>query len=143
MAGIKDSSGQWENTKGMIDQFQPEGFDVFSGSETFLLDNLKAGGAGCISATANVNPAAIAHLAEHYTDADAPNLQTQLNAVRSQFDGYIMIAAMKAVIAHHKQDAEWMHVRPPLTEVSLEQQKTLVDELENIGFSMPGIMGSE
>lgn len=139
IAGIKDSSGQWENTKGMLEQFQPDGFDVFAGSETFLLDTLNAGGAGCISATANVNPAAIAHLAAHYTDADASTQQTQLDAVRGQFDGYVMIAAMKAVIAHHKQDADWMNVRAPLTEVSSEQQRTLVSELDNIGFSMPGL----
>lgn len=139
IAGIKDSSGQWENTKGMLDQFQPHGFDVFAGSETFLLDTLNAGGAGCISATANVNPSAIAHLAEHYTEADASKQQTQLDAVRSQFDGYVMIAAMKAVIAHHKEDADWKHVRAPLTEINDEQQTALVGQLDKIGFSMPGL----
>ena len=60
VAGIKDSSGDWDNTRAMLERFQPRGFDVFSGSETFLLATLRAGGAGCISATANVNPAAIA-----------------------------------------------------------------------------------
>ena len=62
VAGIKDSSGDWNNTQAMLERFQPRGFDVFSGSETFLLATLRAGGAGCISATANVNPAAIAQL---------------------------------------------------------------------------------
>ena len=32
---------------------------VYVGSEAFLLQTLRAGGVGCISATANVNPAAI------------------------------------------------------------------------------------
>src|SRR5439155_11919801 len=56
IAGIKDSSGDWNNTHAMLERFQPQGFDVFAGSETFLLATLRGGGAGCISATANVNP---------------------------------------------------------------------------------------
>ena len=59
IAGVKDSSGDWNNTKAMLDRFAPGGFDVFAGSETFLLANLRNGGKGCISATANANPAAI------------------------------------------------------------------------------------
>jgi 4-hydroxy-tetrahydrodipicolinate synthase len=60
VAGIKDSSGNFDNTRAMLERFAPQGFAVFSGSETFLLATLRGGGAGCISATANVNPAAIA-----------------------------------------------------------------------------------
>jgi len=87
IAGIKDSSGDWSNTLGMLEQFQPHGFDVFSGSETFLLETLRRGGAGCISATANVNPARIAELFENFEAANAEEHQSQLDAVRSQFDG--------------------------------------------------------
>src|SRR5690349_9840175 len=71
IAGTKDSSGVWENTKAMLEQFQPQGFDVFAGSETFLLATLRMGGAGCISATANVNPAAISRLARTWKQPDA------------------------------------------------------------------------
>ena len=56
IAGVKDSSGDWDNTRAMLERFQPQGFDVFAGSETFLLATLRGGGAGCISATANVYP---------------------------------------------------------------------------------------
>src|SRR5262252_11217537 len=70
VAGVKDSSGDWSNTKAMLERFQPRGFDVFAGSEVFLLGTLRGGGAGCISATANVNPAAIARLAATWRDSD-------------------------------------------------------------------------
>ncbi len=56
IAGIKDSSGDWSNTQAMLERFQPREFDVFAGSETFLLATLRGGGAGCITATGNVNP---------------------------------------------------------------------------------------
>jgi 4-hydroxy-tetrahydrodipicolinate synthase len=59
IAGMKDSSGDWNNTKTFLDAFAKNGFDVFVGSESFLLANMRSGGVGTISATANVNPAAI------------------------------------------------------------------------------------
>src|SRR4026207_2565026 len=68
IAGMKDSSGDWNNTKTFLDAFAgrscPSGsdFDVFVGSESFLLANIRNGGVGTISATANVNPAAIYEL---------------------------------------------------------------------------------
>lgn len=62
IAGIKDSSGDWQNTLALLEKFQPEGFDVFAGSETFLLDTLRYKGAGCITATGNVNAVAINRL---------------------------------------------------------------------------------
>jgi 4-hydroxy-tetrahydrodipicolinate synthase len=139
IAGIKDSSGDWDNTRGMLEQFQPEGFDVFAGSESFLLATLRAGGAGCISATANVNPAAIDQLYQTWQNADADEQQAQLDAVRDQFKHYVMIAALKATLAHHRNDPEWMRVRAPLTEVNNDQQQKLIADLANVGFSMPGI----
>ena len=76
IAGIKDSSGDFHNTRAMLERFQPRGFDVFSGTESFLLATLRAGGAGCISAVANVNPAAIAGLAvaweTHAAESEQP-----------------------------------------------------------------------
>ena len=44
IAGTKDSSGDWNNTKATLDQFAKDGFDVFPGSETFLLAGMRNGG---------------------------------------------------------------------------------------------------
>jgi 4-hydroxy-tetrahydrodipicolinate synthase len=64
IAGMKDSSGDWNNTKNFLDAFAKSGFDVFVGSESFLLAGMRNGGVGTISATANVNPGAIHDLYE-------------------------------------------------------------------------------
>ena len=61
VVGIKDSSGDWDNTSAMLDR-RWDDFRVFAGSESFLLANMRGGGSGCISATANINPAAIDNL---------------------------------------------------------------------------------
>jgi 4-hydroxy-tetrahydrodipicolinate synthase len=81
IAGMKDSSGDWNNTKNFLDAFAGEHFDVFVGSETFLLANMRNGGAGTISATANVNPAAIDALYQS-AKSQGPNPRPQANSKR-------------------------------------------------------------
>lgn len=139
IAGVKDSSGDWDNTKAMLDRFQPEGFDVFAGSEGFLLATLRGGGAGCISATANVNPAAIAKLADTWQQDDADEQQADLVRTRNVFQDYVMIPALKAAVAHYSKDPEWIRLRPPLVELNEAQRAELVGKLDAIGFDMPGL----
>src|SRR5437773_5913487 len=152
IAGMKDSSGDWNNTKTFLDAFAVRagravsGFDVFVGSESFLLANMRNGGVGTISATANVNPAAIHKLYRQWNTAgDADNAdqqQSKLNAVREVFSRRkfpSMIAALKQAIAIYRNDPEWTRVRPPLVELTTEQAESLVAELKAIGFAMPGI----
>jgi 4-hydroxy-tetrahydrodipicolinate synthase len=137
IAGMKDSSGDWNNTKTFLDAFGKSGFDVFVGSESFLLANMRNGGAGTISATANVNPAAIHELYAEWTNADADDQQAKLNVVRDVFGrNYPMISALKQAIAIYANDPAWRTVRPPLVELTAEQAKTLAAELKAIGFMM-------
>jgi dihydrodipicolinate synthase/N-acetylneuraminate lyase len=88
IAGMKDSSDDWPHTKSMIDAFAKDGFDVFSGNEKPLIDNIKSGGAGCISATANINPGKIAETYHKYTTPEGEKLQTWINDVRGVMQGY-------------------------------------------------------
>jgi len=137
IAGMKDSSGDWENTKAMLEEFQPQGFDVFAGSESFLLRVLRGGGAGCITATGNVNPAAIVQLFRTWQGAGADAQQAALDGVRAVFAQFPMIPAMKAAIAGKSGRAEWCTVRPPLVELSGEQQRALQAALDKVGFVLP------
>lgn len=139
VAGIKDSSGDWKHTQALLERFQGQGFDVFAGSEVFLLATLRGGGAGCITATGNVNARPIAELAQRWRDADAESRQAALDAVRASFQKFPMIAALKAALAHHAGDAQWSTVRPPLLELTAAEQRALVAELQRQGFSMPGV----
>jgi len=139
VAGAKDSSGDWNNTKAYLDNFAKQGFDVFPGSETFLLQGMRAGGVGCISATANVNPGAIARLFATWKTEDADTQQGRLNEIRSIFASHPMIPALKAAIAHYGGDASWATVRPPLVELTQAQQASLTADLDKAGFAMPGL----
>jgi 4-hydroxy-tetrahydrodipicolinate synthase len=139
VAGVKDSSGDWSNTKAMLAAFASSGFDVFAGSEVFLLQNMQNGGKGCITATGNINPAAINEVYENWQGPDADALQKGITATRAVMQKYPMMAALKAVIAHWGRDPEWATVRPPLVELTPEQAKALVAELDARGFDMPGL----
>jgi len=152
IAGMKDSSGDWNNTKTFLDAFTETarpartGFDVFVGSESFLLANMRNRGAGTISATANVNPAAIYELyavaSAVSADVDLEPQQAQLNVVRDVFSSRkfpSIIAALKQAIAIIANDPEWARVRPPLVELTTEQAKSLAEQLKAIGFAMNGI----
>src|SRR5213596_3491303 len=152
IAGMKDSSGDWNNTKTFLDAFAVRAgravsiagaartFDVFVGSESFLLANMRNGGVGTISATANINPAAIYELYKNWNTADdADQQQSQLNVVREVFSSRkfpSMIAALKQAIAIYGNDPEWSRVRPPLVELTPDHAKTLAAELKAIGFTM-------
>jgi len=137
VAGMKDSSGDWKNTQAMIEEFGPQGFDVFAGSENFLLADLRAGGPGCITATANVNPTAIVQLCKTWRQADADDQQRKLDATRAAFAQFPLIPAMKAAIAWKTGRKDWVHVRPPLVDLDPQQQQTLQASLDKVGFTMP------
>ncbi|OWT61895.1 dihydrodipicolinate synthase family protein [Candidimonas nitroreducens] len=139
IAGIKDSSGDWSNTQAMLQSVQSPDFNVYAGSESFLLDTLRGGGAGCITATGNVNPAAIVHLYETWQNEDADRQQAALNAVRQAFQQFSMIPALKAAVASYGDDPDWFRVRPPLLALGDAQAKKLITDLDKLGFSMPGL----
>lgn len=137
VAGIKDSSGDAEHTALLLREFQPAGFDVFAGNETLLLSTLRGGGAGCITATGNVNPAAIARLYRSWQAPDADAQQERLNQVRAAFQAFPIIAAMKWALARATGDARWAQVRPPLVALAPDQAQALAQRLDALGFAMP------
>ena len=139
VVGVKDSSGDWDNTDALL-QLGLDDFRVFAGSETFLLQNMRGGGAGCISATANINPAAIHELYENWQSEKAETMQAELDAVRSTVEKYPMIPALKSVIGNLRGEAQWETVRPPLLALADDQKTELLDALHALGIRMPGLI---
>jgi len=139
VAGMKDSSGDWNNTKAMLDAFAPSGFEVFAGSERFLLANLRHGGAGCITATGNVNAAAISRLFHEWRSQAAEEMQESLNALRSAVEKHPAIPALKAIVAHYSGDPAWRTTRPPLVELPASQAESLLADLRPLGFEPRGL----
>ena len=135
IVGIKDSAGDWRFTEEILSRGWPE-FRVFAGTEEVLLKTMQHGGAGCISATANVNPGPIAGLFRNWRGSDAITVQQNLNSIRSTVSAYPMIPALKAIIAHFSGVHSWRHVRPPLRELSDDSASSLMDALSEMNFRM-------
>ena len=138
VVGVKDSSGVWDNTKAMIDNFAKDGFDVFPGSELPLTQALAIGGVGCISATANVNPAGIHAVYSARGTPEGAMLQARADVIRKIFQALVMIPAMKRVAAEFSGQPEWKTVRPPLTALDEGAAQNLLAQLRDAGFAMPG-----
>ena len=138
IAGAKDSSGDWNNSKAMIDAYAGGGFDVFPASEALLSKALAIGGAGCISATVNMNPAGIHAVFEKWNTAQGSELQARADALRGIFQSPIMIPAMKRVVAEFANYPDWSVVRPPLTAMGSEAAAALLGALRAVDFDMPG-----
>lgn len=140
VVGIKDSSGDWDYTAALL-RLGIDDFRVFSGSEILLLQNMRGGGAGCISATANVNPAAIHRLYAGWQSDSAEASQRELDRIRGVVQKFPMIPALKAIIASFRDDSQWAAVRPPLLALGAAQNAELLGRLRELNFDMSGQTG--
>jgi 4-hydroxy-tetrahydrodipicolinate synthase len=125
--GLKDSSGDTAYVDTLLESFP--GFAVFPSSEALMLAALRKGAAGCISATANVNAAAIRRLYDAWRTPRADALHEPVAAVRKLIQGYPLIAAVKAILAKETGKADWARVRPPLDALDPARTKQLLDGL--------------
>lgn len=128
--GFKDSSGDWENTKGIIENCP--GINVYSGTEIPLLNVLKAGGAGCISASANTQARQIKAVVTAWAEGDETAMraaQTRATANRIKLNDYPMVGAVKAGLAARTSNDTWLNIRPPLVGIDPAEAKALLRSL--------------
>ena len=128
IAGTKDSAGDAVRIEALCRSF-PD-LAVFAGSETLLLDTLRWGGVGCISATVNV----LAREAREVYDLfaageDAEPAQAALTEARRVVEGYALIPALKAIMRERTGDELWRNLRPPLDELDEAQTRELLARL--------------
>lgn len=130
--GVKDSSGNWDNTRGYVENFARDGFEVYAGDDSLLLTNLKAGGAGCITAASNLNCAAGARV---YADRDE-RAQLVLAATRKAVTSVPLIPGLKSLVARNTGDAGWKTIRPPHLPLTAEQETKLFGAFDASGVEL-------
>jgi 4-hydroxy-tetrahydrodipicolinate synthase len=132
--GYKDSSGEWTNTVEIRTRF-PQ-LETFVGSESLLLANLAAGGAGCISASVNVQPAATRKLFDEWRSDQASSLQSAAARLRKTLElAGPLIASTKAALAALHREPAWAIPRPPLVALSPSERGALESELRALGLA--------
>ena len=95
---------------------------------------MRNGGVGCISATANVNAAAIHRVFENWRSPEADAMQQGISATRLIVQKYPVIPALKAIVARALSDPDWITVRPPLVELTAAQRESLAADLDAHGY---------
>ena len=136
VVGLKDSSGDLDNMTSLLKSFP--GFGVYAGTERYLLPILRAGGPGCISASANVTSAMAAEVFQAFegSASTADDLQERLTAVRQVFDGLPLLAALKEAMISITGREGWRALRPPLTALDAAQSEHLRNSLDQAGFNL-------
>ncbi len=135
--GIKDSSGDFANTRAYVEAFAAEGFEVYCGDDGALHDLLAIGGAGSISAASNVSSALNAEVVAHAGTARAAAAQARLSAIRKAVTSAPLIPGLKSLVARHTGDAAWTHIRPPHLPLSPAEAAKLFAAFDACGFALP------
>ena len=122
-AGMKDSTGScWNNLK-------INNFSMLVGSEIHLLKNLELGGTGCISATTQICPSLVRKVFEKKDQKDFE----KMCAIRRAFDSTgNLVTSVHYFLSLN--DSRYERMLPPLTPLSKEKQKNLLNQLKKIGF---------
>jgi 4-hydroxy-tetrahydrodipicolinate synthase len=131
IVGIKDSSGDWENTRRLLTEVP--GLIVYPGSELPLLEALALGAPGCITATANINAAQIAKvvsLHQRGQQAEAKHQHEAVKKIRLTIQEYGPIPAQKYLLSVWSGDGRWRNVRPPFLSLAETVGRQLRDTLE-------------
>lgn len=113
-AGIKDSTGKLPHAKEVLDAVDDE-FIMLVGNDKLVADGLAAGGAGCITAMANLHVARARAVWDAFqAGGDTSIPQKELTAARKIFDQYPPFpASAKALLRTLYGFDDWP-VRPPL-----------------------------
>ncbi len=134
--GIKDSSGDFANSRAYVDHFAADGFEVYAGDDSLLSSLLQAGGAGCITAASNVNCAIGAQVYAQANSDTATELQATLTATRRAVTSVPLIPGLKSLVARHTGDPSWTNIRPPHLKLTAEQEKKLFVSFDASGVTL-------
>jgi len=133
IVGMKDSSGDWKGMQAVCVEIP--GFQLFTGTEKYLLDTLRAGGAGCISATFNASIQYGANVYTNWQKPEADDLQAKLNEIRKEFEVDSFISSLKFLFSKWFDNPKWLNVRPPNSLPSTSTQAYLLDKFKHEQFS--------
>ena len=132
IAGMKDSSGDFENMKSFAKALP--GFRVFSGTEQYLREILEVGGVGCISATANLTAPWCRAVLDAKTDEARRTAQETLTALRKAIQAKTLIPALKGLMAKLTGDQRWLAMAPPFLPFPAAEIDAVAAELAVIGL---------
>jgi len=127
IVGMKDSTGNlWDN-------FKFKNFSMFVGSEKKLLDGLKVGAAGCISATTNVTGSIAKKVFDDFHKSGSSSEDARLKALRAVFDDTGNLISALHTLKSLENEA-YSNMLPPLETLSEEKKNKMLKKLKDLNF---------
>jgi len=126
--GVKDSSYN------LFENLKLENFSILPGSESKLLNGLKLGCSGIITATCNVTSGLARKVYDDFLDEKKQTANDKLCDIRSIFEKYNLISGLHTY--YSKNDPFYKNVLPPLSILNSKDEKELIDNLKKFNFSI-------
>ena len=126
IVGIKDSDYQ------VYDKIKIPNFMIFPGSETKLLKGLELGNSGIISAICNVTAPLARKVYDDFHNKKKQTFNERLCAIRRVFDKNNLISGLHSFMSI--EDEKYKIVLPPLSLLTKEQEKKMIQELKILDF---------
>ncbi len=134
VVGIKESAGDFNNMQAIIAAYP--GFSVLAGADPLLLPLLKAGGAGCITATSNLVAGSLRTVYDKVHDESGAEAvetaQARINAYRTLSNSYVQIPTIKAMVGLKTGNPAWKRTRAPLMPISETDYTSLADAFKTL-----------
>lgn len=135
VVGIKDSSGDLDTMCALAARFP--GLGVLAGADPLMLPLLRAGGAGCITATSNLRADALRAVWDHWVDEaradDVAEAQARIDAWRSLSNRFVQLPTIKAMLARSREDLGWLNLMPPLVPLTEAERAAVWAGMEELG----------
>lgn len=139
LAGLKDSAGDFGYSRELIEGF-PE-LSIFTGDDDMLLANLHAGGAGSITAGANMAVRELAFIRDNCRNEDAAVAESKDMLLRALWSGLLLkhpvTEALKEILAARSGSSDWLNMRLPLVRLNESDRVDLLDGFSSLQLDVP------
>lgn len=136
VVGMKDSSGDLPHMQQLVRTFP--GFSILAGADPLVGPLLRSGGAGGITATANLIAPLLIDLFHRVRSGEnaieTQALENRIAAIRNLFQNWPQIPALKAGKAIMSDDRTWTNIRTPMTAFPDNQWPILTRAMREIGL---------
>ena len=134
IVGVKDSSYN------LFESLKLENFSIFPGSELKLLKGLQLGCSGIITATCNATAELSRKVYDDFFSGKEQSYNQKLCEVRKNFDKYNLISGLHTF--YSKENKIYENILPPLRLLNANEQKDLIDNLNNLDFKLNSKMAA-
>ena len=134
IVGVKDS------TYNLFESLKIDNFSIFPGSELKLLKGLELGCSGIITATCNVTAQLSRKVYDDFFSGKEQSYNQKLCEVRRNFDKYNLISGLHTF--YSKENKIYENILPPLRLLNANEQKDLIDNLNNLDFKLNSKMAA-